>query len=241
MPILLVQFPKSAKRDSEHLAIQRYLKTTIIAIDAFDPKVKFSQPQKILKGIKGVILGGSAFNFASDNPPDKEKIFWQMVRRVKPFIQYLIEKDIPTLGICFGHQFLGYVLGAKVVNDKTQQETGSFSVYLTQKGKSNPLFSGLPSVFVAQFGHKDSLEKLPSGATLLAKTKKCKIAAFGYKKNIYGIQFHPELTQKDFISRLKLYPDYTGNKKIAEIKKRLKPSPAAPKIFKNFLKIIYAY
>ena len=241
--ILLVQFrTKKFEANNEKRRVERYLRPAALkTINAFNRKIKFFQAEKILKGVGGLILGGSAeFNFAAGNP-GREKMFWQMVRRVKPFIQYLIEKDIPTLGICFGHQFLGYVLGVKVVNDETQKETGSFSVYLTANGKTDPLFSGFPSVFLAQFGHKDSLEKLPSGATLLAKTKKCKIAAFGYKKNIYGIQFHPELTQKDFISRLKLYPDYTGNKKIAEIKKRLKPSPAAPKIFKNFLKIIYAY
>lgn len=240
--ILLVQFrTKKLEISQEKKCIERYLRPVKLEmINAFNQKIKFSQTEKILKKFGGVILGGSAFNFAAGNP-NRERIFWQMVKRVKPFIQYLIKKDIPTLGICFGHQFLAYLLGVRIVNDKKQQETGSFPVFLTREGRVDPLFFNIPSVFISQMGHKDSLEKLPLGTVILARTKRCKIAAFRYKKNIYGLQFHPELTLKNLISRLRQYPDYTGSKTISDIKKELKSSPHASKIFKNFLKIIHTH
>lgn len=241
--ILLVQFrTKKLELSNEKQCILRYLgQSKLKAINAFNQEAEFIQPEKMLKGIDGVILGGSAeFNFAAGNP-GREKMFWAMVGRMKSFLKYLLQNDVPTLGICFGHQFLGYTLGTKVITDKVQKETGSFSVFLTKEGKSDLLFSGFPSNFIAQFGHKDSLEKLPPGAILLAKTKRCKVATFRYKNNIYGVQFHPELTLRNMLNRLKLYPDYAGKKKISEIKKKLKPSPFSQRIFKNFLRIIHAY
>jgi len=240
--ILLVQFRiKKPTIHYEKVCIRRCFKTKGLNLkieSVFDIQNKFFHPFKILKGMNEVILGGSAeFDFSGNNPK-QEKIFQDMIKRIKPFIRYLINKDIPTLGICFGHQLLGHVLGTKVIKDKFQQETGSFLVSLTQKGKSDFLFNGVPLKFIAQFGHKDSLEKLPTGAILLAKSKKCKVVAFRYKKNIYGVQFHPELTVKDVILRLKYNPDYAGGKKIAEIKKNLKPSPFSLKILRNFSKLV---
>lgn len=241
--ILLIQFrTKKLELYNEKQCILRYLdRDKLRMINAFNQKIKFAQPEKILKGIDGVILGGSAeFNFAAGNPK-RGKVFQIMIKRIKPLIRYLLQKDIPTLGICFGHQFLGYVLGTKVITDKTQQETGSFLVFLTKEGKSDPIFLNFSSKFIAQFGHKDSLEKLPPQAVLLARTKKCKVVAFRYKKNIYGVQFHPELTAKDLLTRLKSYPDYVGKKNIFEIKKSLKFSLFPQKIFKNFLRIVYTH
>ena len=160
-----------------------------------------------------------------------------MIKRVSPFIKYLLEKDILTLGICFGHQLLAYNLGVKIVKDKKQQETGSFSISLTNIGKSSFLFKGLPQKFIAQLGHKDSLEKLPKDSILLAKSAKCKVESFQYKRNIYGIQFHPELSVKDVIFKLNLYPDYSSIEKIENTIKKLKPSPLATKILKNFCSV----
>ncbi len=232
--ILLVQF-RTQKRAIGHekKCIRRYIQPAELeVINVLNQEIRFSQLKRRIKEFQGVILGGSAeFNFATNNP-GRARMFWQMVKRVKPFIQYLIEKDIPTLGICFGHQFLGYVLGARVIADKSQQETGSFFVSLTPKGRLDPLFSNLPSIFICQFGHKDSLEKLPSGATLLAKTKRCKVASFRYKKCIYGVQFHPEMTLRDIKMRLKFCPDYKSEKM------KLLSSPYSQKVLKNFYNLL---
>jgi GMP synthase (glutamine-hydrolysing) len=209
-------------------------------VNAFDKKVDFSSPQKLIKDTQGVILGGSGEFYLSGNSGKKEKIFQEMLKRITPFIKYLLRNDFPTLGICFGHQILGYFLGEKVIADKNQGETGTFLVSLTKEGRKSPLFSGIPPKFFAQFGHRDSLKGLPKGAKLLAKTRKCRITAFRYKDRIWGVQFHPELNYKDMVFRLKLYPEYISKSPRIIKKILIKVTPFSFRVIKNFIKTLNA-
>ena len=237
--ILLIQFRSDISILPEQRCILKSIKKNkddLRIINAFDQSIDFSMPEKILKGINRVILGGSGeFCFSHNDNEEKDKHFWQMIERIAPLVKYLLEKDTPTIGICFGHQLLAYNLGVKIINDKKQQETGSFVICLNKAGQSNLLFKGLPQKFIAQLGHKDRLEKLPKNTILLANSKKCSVESFQYKNNIYGVQFHPELTVKDIIFKLKLYPDYSSKEKIENTVKKLKPSPYAIKVMKNFI------
>lgn len=236
--ILLIQFRNDISILPEQRCIFKAIKknkNSFKIINAFDKNIDFSMPEKILNGINKVILGGSGeFCFSHNDNKEKDKQFWQMIERINLLIKYLFEKDIPTLGICFGHQLLAYNLGVKIINDKKQQETGSFAICLNKTGKSSPLFKNLPQKFTAQLGHKDSLEKLPKNTILLAKSKKCNIESFQYKNNIYGVQFHPELTVEDVVFKLKLYPDYSSKNKLENTIKKLKPSLHVTRVLKNF-------
>ncbi|MFN7039513.1 MAG: glutamine amidotransferase-related protein [Alphaproteobacteria bacterium] len=78
----------------------------------------------------------------------------------------------------------------------------------------------------------EGLENLPKDCLLLARTKKCKVAAFRYKNApIYGVQFHPEMTVEDIKERLKKYPQYKTKKM------KFLPSPFSFKILMNFSKL----
>lgn len=243
--ILLIQFRRDSSAIHERDCFLRYFKKRknlkLKIIDIFDKKINFSSPQKLLKNSCGVILGGSGEFYLSKNEGEKEKIVQEMLKRVTPLIRYLLQNDFPTIGVCFGHQILGYFLGEKVIIDKKQAGTGTFLVSLTKNSKKSSLFFDIIPKFFAQFGHRDSLENLPKNTQLLAKTKKCKVAAFKYKDNIYGIQFHPELNCRDMIFRIKFSPEYITTGTFEKIKKTLKPTPHAFKIIKNFLDKVCSY
>ena len=234
--ILLIQFRSDNTLLHERKCFDRYfqgkgrrLEFLNILKDDFD----FSFPGKILKNYQAVILGGSSEFYFSGNEEEKKEIFQEMLEKIAPLVDYILEKDFPALGVCFGHQMLGYFLGEKVVADSSQAETGSFPVFLTDEGKRSKLFAGLPDKFMAQFGHRDSLEKLPKGARLLGKSERCNISAFSYKNNVYGVQFHPELTLNDVKFRLRLHPEYKKKEM------SLLSSPLAYKVLENFLKYDY--
>jgi len=105
---------------------------------------------------------------------------------------------IPMFGFCLGHQLLANVLGADVhpniKNNKKIKEIGYYNIELTDEGKQNPLFKGFTSPIEVFQWHGDVCE-LPKDATLLASSPACRNQAFNYK-NVFGIQFHFEITPK---------------------------------------------
>ncbi len=136
----------------------------------------YNKPVHLKDNIQGIILSGSFSSIADIDSlqPDK-KIF---------------NLKVPVLGICYGMQVMAEMLGGKVTGCDNR-EYGETKLKILEK---NDLFSGFPSSIKVWMSHYDRVEKLPSGFTILAHTKSIPIAAMGDKKrNLYGIQFHPEV------------------------------------------------
>ncbi len=188
-------------------------------------------PNKLLEGISCVITGASAQYDLSKKP---EPVM-RALEKVKNTLNYLVEQDIPTFGICFAHHVWAEFLGGKVEQVPVMAETGTFKVYLTDEGKKSPIFYGVKSPFSAIFGHKDSVTKLPKPATLLAYTDRCPVAAYRIGKNIYTVQFHPELDKEAVIWRVRRYPEYAHGEPIDDIVQGFYDSPDGQKVLNNFL------
>jgi len=206
------------------------------ALNSVLEDLEWDNPKKLLDGFDGVILGGSGELYFSihENKEGEEK-FLRSQKNTVPVVEYIIENDIPTLGICFGHQMLGKTLGTEVVRDQSQSKSGSHKVNLSDHGKNDKLFKDFPEDFYVQYGHKDSLSCTPKDSLLLANGDKCKVTAFKHKNNIYGVQFHPELDKEDIIFKVKMYPSYT-EKSLEEFEKDIKESPYGRKVIENFIK-----
>jgi GMP synthase (glutamine-hydrolysing) len=108
------------------------------------------------------------------------------------WIGQAIRAGTPVLGICLGSQLIAKALGARVYKN-ARKEIGWAPVYFTEAAKDDPLFAGLASPTTFFHWHGETFD-LPEGATWLAYSDNCRHQAFRHGRNVYGIQFHPEIT-----------------------------------------------
>jgi|SRR5271157_1345567 len=98
----------------------------------------------------------------------------------------------PVMGICLGSQLTAMALGARVYRNP-RKEIGWFDVSFTGAAESDALFAGLPKTCPVFHWHGETFD-LPPQATLLASSERCRHQAFRVGDNIYGLQFHLEVT-----------------------------------------------
>jgi|SRR3989338_3629173 len=104
---------------------------------------------------------------------------------------------VPLLGVCLGHQCLGYTFGGKVIVAKRIMHGKTSLIHHDQK----TIFSGLENPFLATRYHSLLVERksLPSVLEIIAWTKEGEIMGLKHRKHpTWGVQFHPEsiLTQE---------------------------------------------
>lgn len=98
---------------------------------------------------------------------------------------------IPLLGVCLGHQCMGYVFGGKIIRASRIMHGKTSAIY--HKGKD--LFRSLPNPFQATRYHSLLVEKksFPSQLEITAWTKEGEIMGLRHKRHaMWGVQFHPE-------------------------------------------------
>ncbi len=211
-------------------------KAEIVCVSSLDDTLPWAEPEKILAGYDAVFLGGSGdFDFDGGRADDDEAriISQEIVMRLRPLVLYILQTDFPLFGVCYGHQIVAEILGVKVIHDKEQTKVGTFAVTLTDEGKKDILFSGMPETFMAQYGHKDSVSAVPPGAILLAKSAQCFASAFRYGTHVYTTQFHPESTAEGMASKLSQSPGYLPEG--VQVESIVKPSLEASRIIPLFI------
>jgi GMP synthase (glutamine-hydrolysing) len=117
------------------------------------------------------------------------------VRTTAVWIHQMISKNVPVLGICYGHQLLAHSLGGKVDFHPGGREVGTVPVRLLPEAEDDPLLGTLPSVFRAHCSHAQSVLELPEGALRLATSEFEATQAFRFGSSVWGVQFHPEFTE----------------------------------------------
>ena len=107
----------------------------------------------------------------------------------------LFSMGIPVLGICYGQQLMIHLLGGQCRRAETR-EYGK--VELTHNGKS-PLFKDIPATAVYWMSHGVEVETLAPGFEVVASTDGCRCAAIQCaEKQLYGVQFHPEVLHTQY-------------------------------------------
>jgi GMP synthase (glutamine-hydrolysing) len=138
-------------------------------------------PADLLTGAyKGIVLSGGPNSVYDEGAPLPTKA--------------LLEAGVPILGICYGMQAMGRILGGEVV-PSNRREYGKASVHLTGSSRLldgvKPDDAGRVSVWMS---HGDSVLKPPPGFTALGATTNCPVAAMADEtRRLYAVQFHPEV------------------------------------------------
>ncbi len=137
---------------------------------------------KYYNNIRGIILSGGPSTVTKKN--------FQSIPKS------IFEKKIPILGICYGLQLIAKLYGGKIKSSKKRREFGRAFIY---KKKSSLLtknfFNSKSAVWMS---HEDAVVKLPKNFQSVAYTKNSNLTIIeNKKKNIFGVQFHPEVTHTD--------------------------------------------
>lgn len=132
---------------------------------------------------KGIIFsGGPASVYATDAPLLDPKI---------------LALGVPILGICYGMQLIAHLSADGKVHPADEREFGSAELTVDLP---IPLFADLPKTMDVWMSHGDRIDVLPDGFHPVAHTSNSPIAAIAdLDRDIYGLQFHPEVihTQDD--------------------------------------------
>jgi len=130
-----------------------------------------------------------------------------------------IGPKLPVLGVCLGHQCIGYVFGADVVRAGRLMHGKTSPILHDNDG----VFAGLPSPFEATRYHSLIIDPptVPDSLIVNARTAEKEIMGVRHKEfPIHGVQFHPEsiLTRhgKELLKNfLTISADFHANKKAA--------------------------
>ena len=128
------------------------------------------------KNPKGIIFtGGPNSVYGDDSPRCAKEIF---------------DLEIPVLGICYGSQLISYLLGG-TVKTAPVSEYGKTEVDVDNSSK---LFAGVSDKTICWMSHTDYIEQAPADFKITAHTPVCPVAAMeNADRNIYAVQFHPEV------------------------------------------------
>jgi GMP synthase (glutamine-hydrolysing) len=124
----------------------------------------------------GIILSGGPMSVNDEDAPSLEP--------------GILKLGIPVLGICYGIQLIGKILGGEVETAKNK-EYGKAILRIT--GESN-IFKGVAKNSTVWMSHGDYLTRLPDNFKVIAESDHSPICAISNEEeNIYGVQFHPEV------------------------------------------------
>lgn len=144
---------------------------------------------KLEKDFRAVICLGGPMNVY-----EEEK--YRFLKDEDILLKRIVEKEVPFLGICLGAQLIAKATGAKVTKNP-EKEIGWYKIVLNDNGLKDDLFRDFPEVFKVFQWHGDTFG-IPHGGKRLAFSELCQNQVLKYGRNIYGIQFHVEVT-KDMI------------------------------------------
>lgn len=197
----------------DHLIVQQLARLGVYALPADPASATAGDVEKLNPA--GIILSGGPASVFNEPPPFDEKIF---------------DLGIPTFGVCLGFQMWAKHVGAKVL----PQEKREFGAHAFRILAEDPLFDGVKKETQVLESHGDAVLPGPL-ITVLGATENAPVAAGRYK-HLWGVQFHPEVTETTEGARMyenfcfkicgiaDRFPAHNvAEKKIAELREKIGP------------------
>jgi GMP synthase (glutamine-hydrolysing) len=134
-------------------------------------------------GVGGVVVTGS-------HSAVTEHQAWN--ERAATWLLQIVQREIPLLGICYGHQLLAYALGGEVGDNPNGPEYGTVKMDFLDDARHDPLFRDWASPVLVHVSHTQTVLRLPARAVPLASSRLDRHQAFRVGTRAWGVQFHPE-------------------------------------------------
>ncbi len=133
---------------------------------------------------KGIIFSGGPSSVYEEGAPHVDPAVYEI--------------GVPILGICYGQQLMSYQLGG-VVRPAEQREYGHAELRVLNP---DPLFLGIgerDTILPCWMSHGDKVLEPPPGFEIVATTTSTAVASMANReRNLYGVQFHPEVQHTPF-------------------------------------------
>lgn len=168
----------------------------------------------------------------------RASVYWDedWIQPTKAWVGEAIDRGMPMLGVCWGHQLLADVLGGEV-RDMGAYEIGYREIEHTG---DSLLFDGIDRRFTAFTTHSDEVATLPPGATPIAEND---YSNHGFRTDrVFGIQFHPEYdkqTARDLVHEKDLSPERRQAVLDGITDENYERSCQAKLVFDNFLSYVH--
>jgi GMP synthase (glutamine-hydrolysing) len=152
----------------------------LLQIDVFR-----QQPLPEAEKLAAIVITGSPAMVST-------KLDWS--ERTGEWLVQAVQKGIPVLGVCYGHQLLAHALGGRVGPNPAGRQIGTVQAQLDDSAEGDSLLGHLPLEFPAQTSHSEAVLELPTGAVRLATSPLDPNFAIRFAENTWGLQFHPEFS-----------------------------------------------
>ena len=184
--------------------------TNSLEIDVVNPSSdkNISEVAKDLEKFDGLIWGGSSLNIYNDTVE---------IRRQIEFMRSCQNKIKKILAICWGLQVAATVAGGQVKRCMTGSHRGiAHDIEINSNGLQHPIYKNKNETFNTPAFNFDEVVKLPKNSILLASNPINKVMGVNFKSgvsDIWGIQYHPEITYDKMINLIHFRKDRLLNNK----------------------------
>jgi GMP synthase (glutamine-hydrolysing) len=132
----------------------------------------------------GIILSGGPRSVGEHNSPDLPL----------QVTEILDQREIPVLGICYGHQLLGKYFGGRVKHSEKRE----YGATLVINNKQSVILENVTE-FIGWMSHGDHVGSVAEGFETVAYSDTCPVVALeSIDKKVFGVQFHPEVTHTQY-------------------------------------------